>query len=385
MAPGAVTHANDMSQRHVPLAVTASGGGTLTVHAPASAALAPPTYYMLFVLNDSGVPSVAKFIRLKLGRENPPPDTLINSGPAPESQSASATFEFDSTPPGSTFECRRDGGAPAPCVSPWSYSGLSDGSHSFEVTAIDVHGKADPTPAVRSWTVQTSSTDYVPPETSIVSSPPLSTASPSATFRFSSSEERLELRVPARRGRLDRLLGSDHLSGAPGGPSHLRRARHRCRRQHRSEPGLVGMGGDEPGCSGVRDRELSRYRHGQHGYGRYERCGFDAASARRVCAAGGDAQANSRRGCLSDGALRSHRGGTDPDRRSGALPQPEAGVRSAAARCQDETRASRLEERLEDGAASVAEAKADQGESRADRPGFRRQRTTRRSTIRLRG
>ena len=143
--------------------------------------------------------------------------------------------------------------------------------------------------------------------------------------------------------------------------------------QHRSEPGLVGMGGDEPGCSGVRDRELSRYRHGQHGYGRYERCGFDAASARRVCAAGGDAQANSRGGCLSDGTLRNHRGGTDPDRRSGALPQPEAGVRSAAARCQDETRASRLEERLEDGAASVAEAKADQGESRADRPGFHRQ------------
>jgi hypothetical protein len=180
MAPGAVTHANDMSQRHVPLAVTASGAGTLTVNAPASAELAPPTYYMLFVLNDAGVPSVAKFIRLKLGRDNPPPDTLINSAPAPESQSASATFEFDSTRPGSTFECRRDGGAPVPCTSPWSYSGLSDGPHSFEVTAVDAHGKPDPTPATRSWIVQTSSSDDVPPETSIVSGPSLSTGSSSA-------------------------------------------------------------------------------------------------------------------------------------------------------------------------------------------------------------
>jgi hypothetical protein len=68
MAPAAVTHANDMSQRHVPLAATAGPAGTLTVTAPAAPALAPPTYYMLFVLNDQGVPSIAKFIRLKLGR-----------------------------------------------------------------------------------------------------------------------------------------------------------------------------------------------------------------------------------------------------------------------------------------------------------------------------
>jgi hypothetical protein len=67
IAPAAVTHANDMSQRHVTLAATAGPAGSLTVTAPATPAIAPPTYYMLFVLNDAGVPSVAKFVRLKLG------------------------------------------------------------------------------------------------------------------------------------------------------------------------------------------------------------------------------------------------------------------------------------------------------------------------------
>ncbi len=67
IAPGAVTHANDMSQRYVPLTTTAGPGGTLTVEAPPSPAVAPPTYYMLFVLNDAGVPSVAKFVRVELG------------------------------------------------------------------------------------------------------------------------------------------------------------------------------------------------------------------------------------------------------------------------------------------------------------------------------
>ena len=63
MAPGATTHANDMNQRYIPLTVAQRAGG-VTLTAPASADLATPGYYMLFLLNDQGVPSVAKFIRL---------------------------------------------------------------------------------------------------------------------------------------------------------------------------------------------------------------------------------------------------------------------------------------------------------------------------------
>jgi hypothetical protein len=60
---GAVTHAFDMDQRLVNLTFTAAAG-VLSVKAPANGNLAPPGYYLLFILNSQGVPSVAHFVRL---------------------------------------------------------------------------------------------------------------------------------------------------------------------------------------------------------------------------------------------------------------------------------------------------------------------------------
>ncbi len=62
MAPGATTHADEMNARHVELAVTPTSGG-FTATAPASR-VAPPGYYMLFVLTPDGIPSVAKWVHL---------------------------------------------------------------------------------------------------------------------------------------------------------------------------------------------------------------------------------------------------------------------------------------------------------------------------------
>ncbi len=59
----AVTHQIDSDQRSVPLDFTRSAG-TLTATAPGSANLAPPGYYMLFVVNNDGVPSKAPWIRI---------------------------------------------------------------------------------------------------------------------------------------------------------------------------------------------------------------------------------------------------------------------------------------------------------------------------------
>ncbi len=64
MRPGAMTHAFDMDQRHVELLVQALGPRHLTAIAPRDEHVAPPGYYMLFLLNDSGVPSEAKFVHL---------------------------------------------------------------------------------------------------------------------------------------------------------------------------------------------------------------------------------------------------------------------------------------------------------------------------------
>jgi hypothetical protein len=61
---GAVTHAFNENQRFLQLPF-ATGSGTLTVQAPANANLAPPGYYMLFILDTNGVPSVAATLRLQ--------------------------------------------------------------------------------------------------------------------------------------------------------------------------------------------------------------------------------------------------------------------------------------------------------------------------------
>jgi hypothetical protein len=61
--PGAVTHAFDMDQRLVGLSFTLDGD-VLNVTAPPNGNIAPPGYYMLFILNSPGVPSVAQFVQL---------------------------------------------------------------------------------------------------------------------------------------------------------------------------------------------------------------------------------------------------------------------------------------------------------------------------------
>jgi len=60
---GAVTHAFDMDQRVVGMSFTA-GNGNLTVTAPPNGNIAPPGYYLLFLVNAAGVPSVGSFVQL---------------------------------------------------------------------------------------------------------------------------------------------------------------------------------------------------------------------------------------------------------------------------------------------------------------------------------
>jgi hypothetical protein len=61
---GAVTHFFDQNERFLPLSFTQAAGG-LTVTTPANANLAPPGYYMLFIVNKEGVPSVAPFVQIQ--------------------------------------------------------------------------------------------------------------------------------------------------------------------------------------------------------------------------------------------------------------------------------------------------------------------------------
>jgi hypothetical protein len=63
MRLGTTTHAVDSDARYVPLPFTA-GAGTLTVQGPPNANVAPGGYYMLFVVDANGVPSVAPMVKL---------------------------------------------------------------------------------------------------------------------------------------------------------------------------------------------------------------------------------------------------------------------------------------------------------------------------------
>ena len=76
--PSAVTHGFDEDQRFLPLSFSASSGA-LSVQGPANANLAPPGYYMLFLVNASGVPSIAKFVHFDApGTDTIPPTPPTN-------------------------------------------------------------------------------------------------------------------------------------------------------------------------------------------------------------------------------------------------------------------------------------------------------------------
>jgi Bacterial Ig-like domain len=82
-------------------------------------------------------------------------DTSISSGPEGSVNAATADFGFEAEGVASGFECRLDAAAFELCSSPSVYAELADGPHTFEVRALDASSAPDPTPASRSWTVDT--------------------------------------------------------------------------------------------------------------------------------------------------------------------------------------------------------------------------------------
>jgi len=61
--PAAVTHSSDPNQRHVDLPMTVNGD-TIGLNLTSNPNIAPPGWYMLFVINAADVPSVAKWVHV---------------------------------------------------------------------------------------------------------------------------------------------------------------------------------------------------------------------------------------------------------------------------------------------------------------------------------
>ncbi len=75
-----VTHTMDMNQRYIELTFT-KNSGNLSVTTPANTSQAPAGYYMLFIVNSNGVPSVAKIIQLSASQPTGSPTPTQNPTP----------------------------------------------------------------------------------------------------------------------------------------------------------------------------------------------------------------------------------------------------------------------------------------------------------------
>jgi hypothetical protein len=173
-----------------------SGKGTPLIESATDTNINDPTSTKQNISSATGLLVVAADVKTKFYLHNgldigaadtTPPDTTITSGPSGTVNTAEATFTFTSTEAGSTFACRVDGGAFVPCTSPKTYLGFADGSHAFQVQATDAAGNIDPTPAIRTWTIDTSATAIFSP----------------------AADARVEQGNPATNFGLDPVLGAD--------------------------------------------------------------------------------------------------------------------------------------------------------------------------------
>jgi len=67
---GSVTHSFDSDQRYIRLDFRRSGDTRLSVTAPPTGRIAPPGYYLLFLLSTQRVPSIGKFVRIGMHQQH---------------------------------------------------------------------------------------------------------------------------------------------------------------------------------------------------------------------------------------------------------------------------------------------------------------------------
>jgi hypothetical protein len=127
----------------------------------------------------------------------------------------------------------------AACTGPFTTSTLSDGSHTFEVRAIDGAGNVDPTPAGRTFTVDTVPPDKPPSP----ANPGSSTNDNAPTFTFTASEagSAFQCRIDVEGVR--RLHDAVHERSSGRRHAHLRGPRDDTGRQHRCDASVLGLHG----------------------------------------------------------------------------------------------------------------------------------------------
>jgi hypothetical protein len=123
------------------------------------------------------------------------PAVTISAGPGEGqiSSDQSPTFGFSSNESGASLRCQVDGGGFQACSSPFTASGLPDGTHTFRVRATDAAQNTGG--AARTWTVDT--TD---PTVTVSSGPSEGSVSPDRTTSFGFESGEPDVRFECRLG-----------------------------------------------------------------------------------------------------------------------------------------------------------------------------------------
>jgi uncharacterized membrane protein len=159
--PGADTHAFNFDQRLVGLSFSA-GSGVLNVTAPPNSNIAPPGYYMMFLLNASGVPSVAQFVQLPVTGSIQPPSGAITSPATNVTIGAGQSVSFSGTgtdpnPNGSItgYSWVFPGGTPGTSAvqNPGAVTFSAVGTDVVSLTVTDNNNLSDPNPPTRTIAV----------------------------------------------------------------------------------------------------------------------------------------------------------------------------------------------------------------------------------------
>jgi hypothetical protein len=194
---GSVTHAFDAHQRYMELPFTVVAGG-LSVTAPANGNLAPPGYYMLFIVNGDGVPSVGSMVRIPAPWEDLIPPTAPSGlavAPSPGKASLTWTEATDNvgvalyhvhrgTTPGFTpTPANRVGQTPS---TSFDDAGFATGTYRFVVTAQDAAGNVGPKSNEVSASVVA---DTMPPTVSLTAPAPGTTVVGVVTMAASAADD----------------------------------------------------------------------------------------------------------------------------------------------------------------------------------------------------
>lgn len=153
---GSVTHSWNMEQRFVELTFAADGN-RLAVQAPTRAADAPPGFYMLFVLDANGVPSVAKTVRINVAATPNPATvpTLAAVGDRSGTIGAATLLQLSAGDPnGDTLRYSATGLPPGMSIDPQTglISGTPGTAGSFNVVAAVSDGVNSVSTAF-TWTI----------------------------------------------------------------------------------------------------------------------------------------------------------------------------------------------------------------------------------------